>query len=43
LGVDVPSLPSFDPAKVDKLPREDEIRAWIAELEAEKSSPPDSA
>lgn len=29
---------SFDPAKVEKIPYEDEIRAWIEELKAEKAA-----
>ncbi|MBL8165663.1 MAG: DUF4062 domain-containing protein, partial [Anaerolineae bacterium] len=36
LGVPEPSLPPFDPASVEKIPYEDEIRALIAKLEAEK-------
>ncbi len=36
LGVPEPSLPPFDPAKVEKIPYEDEIRALIARLEADK-------
>lgn len=37
LGVDEPKLPSFDPDKVGKMPREDDIRALIAELGAKKA------
>ncbi|MBI5958048.1 MAG: DUF4062 domain-containing protein [Chloroflexi bacterium] len=34
LGIDPPTLPPFDPAKVEKIPHEDEIRAFIEELRA---------
>ncbi len=39
LGVAEPVLPRFDPAKVSPLPQEDEIRAFIAALRAEKAGP----
>lgn len=31
-------MPLFDPDKVEPIPYEDEIRAWIAELRAAKES-----
>ena len=32
-----PELPPFDPAKVEPIPYEDEIRAFIEELKAEQT------
>jgi tetratricopeptide (TPR) repeat protein len=38
LGVEVPTLPPYDPAKDKKLPWEDEVRAAIEKLRREKES-----
>ena len=37
LGEPEPELPPFDPAKVEPIPYEDEIRAFIEELKAKKT------
>ncbi len=37
LGIPEPELPPFDPSKVEPIPYEDEIRAAIEELKAEKA------
>jgi hypothetical protein len=38
LGVEIPNLPPYDPAKDPKLPWEDEVEAAIAKLRAEKEA-----
>ncbi len=38
LGVEPPDLPPFDPSAVEPLPYEDEIIAFIEELEREKKA-----
>jgi hypothetical protein len=37
-GIPAPEFPPFDPGKVQPIPYEDEIRAYIAELEAENAA-----
>ncbi len=43
LGVEIPDLPPYDPAKEEKLPWEDEVRAAIEELRAEKEAKAEEA
>lgn len=38
LGVEIPKLPAYDPAKDEKLPWEDEVTAAIEKLRAEKEA-----
>lgn len=38
LGADIPNLPSYDPAKDEKLPWEDEVAAAIAKLRSERAA-----
>jgi hypothetical protein len=38
LGAEIPTLPPYDPAKDEKLPWEDEVRAAIEKLRAEKTA-----
>lgn len=40
-GVEPPALPAFDPAKVEPMPYEAEIKAFIAELQAKKANETD--
>jgi hypothetical protein len=43
LGVEIPDLPPYDPAKDEKLPWEDEVAAAIEKLRAEKEDSSESA
>ena len=38
LGAEIPDLPPYDPAKIDKFPCEDEVAAAIEKLQAEKDA-----
>ena len=38
MNVPIPNLPPYDPAKDEKLPWEDEVRAAIEKLRAEKAA-----
>lgn len=38
LGADIPNLPSYDPAKDEKLPWKDEVAAAIAKLRSERAA-----
>jgi hypothetical protein len=42
LGVEIPNLPAYDPAKDGKFPHEDEVVAAIAKLRAEKEAEKDN-
>jgi len=42
LGVPYPDMPAFDESKMDKLPYEDELRAYLEELKKEKAEKEDN-